>query len=94
MARPNSKNTQTETQTRANLLGWARQYGCEADLQKKFAFWDEQIKHAKDPQDRNRIISFALVDIDNFFTGKKTFDNIAVNDKNVADELMKRKEEK
>ena len=75
------KKTPTEKETRANLLGWARQFGCEAEYLKLMATYDELIKHAKTDDERRALAALAIADINKFFAGAEARQDYFLIDK-------------
>jgi hypothetical protein len=63
------KKALNEEQSRERLIGWAQQHGCENDLLKIFARYDDLLKGARNAEERQAIANFGLVDLHNFFTG-------------------------
>jgi hypothetical protein len=58
-----------EKESRAQLIGWARKYGCEADLLKIFKRYDELVKNCKSEEERKAIAAMGALEIHNFFGG-------------------------
>jgi hypothetical protein len=65
----------TEKETRNNLIGWARKYGCEADLMKIFNRYDVLLKHAKSQEEYKLIQVMGIKEIEQFFGSKCLSDN-------------------
>ena len=65
-----SKNkVPNEKDTRANLLGWAKKYGCFEDLQKLFAQYDDWLKSAKTIEEKRAIATLGVLAVEKFITG-------------------------
>lgn len=62
--------TLTEKQSRKQLLDWARQYGCEAELMKIFSRYDDLLKGCRTNEERNAVATMGVIEIDKFFGGK------------------------
>jgi hypothetical protein len=58
-----------EEQSREQLLGWARQYGCEEALLKIFRRYDDLLRGCKTKEERKAIAAMGLLEIHNFFSG-------------------------
>lgn len=59
-----------ERQSREQLIGHARQYGCEQELLKLFARYDDLLKGCKTSTERNAVAAMGVLEIDKFFGGK------------------------
>jgi hypothetical protein len=66
-----SGKTPSEKQTRDNLMGWAKKYGCTEELMKIFAKYDEWIAHAKSEDEKKALQAMGVMEVEQFFTGKK-----------------------
>lgn len=61
--------TPSEKESRENLLGWARKYGCEAELQKIFTRYDDLLKGAKTKEERDAISMMGNIELHAFYGG-------------------------
>jgi hypothetical protein len=61
--------TLNEKESREQLLGWARQYGAEAQLLKIFARYDDLLKGCKTEEERKSIQVMGNIEIHDFFGG-------------------------
>jgi len=68
-----SKKALNEKDSRARIIGHARKYGCETELLKLLATYDELIKHAKSEEERKAMAHLGLAAVDSFFGGKGDF---------------------
>ena len=68
-----SKRPLGEKASRERMIGHARANGCEAELLKIFAEFDELIKHVKSEEELKAVRIMGLIKIDNFFGGKGDF---------------------
>lgn len=59
----------SEQETRKQLLGWARKYGAEQQLLAIFNRYDDLLKGAKTPEERESISVMANVEVYQFFGG-------------------------
>lgn len=73
----------TEKQSRKNLLGWAREFGAEAELLKIFARYDDLIKGCKSKEDLDMIQVMGNLEIHNFFGGQGALE---VNGKTIKED--------
>jgi|ERR1700722_8665881 len=62
-----AKKIPGEKESREQLIGWARKYGCEAELLKIFARYDDLLKGCKTPEERKAVATMGIVEIHNFF---------------------------
>jgi hypothetical protein len=67
-----------EKDSRAQLIGWARKYGCEEDLLKLFARYDTLLRNCKNDEERKAIQAMAVMEVNQFF-GKTTL-NVKYSD--------------
>jgi hypothetical protein len=78
-----TKKPPTEKETRKNLIGWSRLVGCEADMLKIFARFDDALKGCKTPQEREAVSAMGIMEVERFFRGrnltKEDFSNILLN---------------
>jgi hypothetical protein len=63
------KKVKSEKESREELIGWARRFGCEADLLKIFARYDELLKTCKTKEERQAIQAMGVLEVNAFFTG-------------------------
>jgi hypothetical protein len=68
MAKKKSK-IKTEKETREHLLGWAKQFGCEAQLLKIFARYDDLMRGARTDEERKAIAAMGASEVHHFFGG-------------------------
>jgi hypothetical protein len=61
------KEVPNEKETRKNLLGWARKYGCEADILRIFNRYDMLLKECKTPEERKAISTMGILELHQFF---------------------------
>ena len=57
----------SEKQSRTQLIGWARKYGCEAELLKIFNRYDDALKGCKSNEEIKVIQAMGIIEINNFF---------------------------
>lgn len=67
----------SEKQSRAELLGWARKYGCEANLLKIFNRVDDLLRGCKTEEEKKAVATMGIVELHSFFGGNET--GLAVN---------------
>lgn len=64
-----AKKPKSEKESRAHLIGWARQYGCEEDLMKIFARYDDLLKGCKTKEEKEAVQAMGILEIHSFFSG-------------------------
>ena len=79
------KPVKSEKETKEHLLGWARKYGCEADLLKIFSRYEDLIKGCRTPEEKKAVATMGIVEIHEFFSGKKG--GLVVNDEIIKDDI-------
>lgn len=67
-----------EKQTREQLLGWCRKYGCEAELLAIFARYDDALKGCKTTEEQKAVQAMGVMEVNRFF-GKAAL-NVKYND--------------
>lgn len=73
----------SEKESRERLLAWARKYGAEAELMKIFARYDDLLRGAKTPEEREAIQMMGAVEVHSFFGGNSPDASLVVNGKQV-----------
>jgi hypothetical protein len=57
----------SEKASRAQLLDWAKKYGCHEDLLKIFAKYDDLLRGCKNEEERKTVQIMAITEVNNFF---------------------------
>lgn len=78
-----AKKVPTEQETRQRLIDWARQYGCEAELLKIFARYDDLLKGCKTETERKAIQTMGIIEIDNFYNGGYSSGELTIDGKRI-----------
>jgi len=63
-----AKKVKTEKESRNHLIGWARQYGCEEQLMKIFARYDDLLKGCRTEEERQAVQAMGVIEIHEFFS--------------------------
>jgi len=62
---PKAKNKEAEY--RSNLIGLARDMGCEEDLKQIFQKYDDLLRSCTNPQERKEISARGIMEVNNLF---------------------------
>lgn len=63
------KKVKSEKESRADLLGWAKKNGCEAELLKIFKRYDDLLKGCKTEEEKKAVAAMGVLEIHAFFGG-------------------------
>lgn len=86
-----SKKPPSEKESREVLIGHARKYGCETQLLKLFARYDDLLRGCKTQQEHNAIAVMALEEINQFFGATAGFTVYPITNMKYEDNLDNRK---
>lgn len=73
----------TEKESREYLIGWARQYGAEAQLMKIFARYDDLLKGCRTKEEKEAVQAMGVIEVHEFFSGGSAGGTLTIDGKQI-----------